>query len=54
MSPQSYKPGEIVPVSGQYRNTVTGREATCVRGEPFPPGPPGSRWVLVDPTRHKK
>jgi hypothetical protein len=38
----SYRPGETVPVSGQYavvdRNgQYLGVEVTCVKGEPFPP-----------------
>lgn len=48
-----YKPGEKVPVSGQYRNTSTGYEVTLVAGEVFPPTPqPGQVYVLVDRTRH--
>ncbi len=50
----TYKPGERVSVSGQYRNTTTGFEVTLVAGEVFPPTPrPGQVYVLVDPTKHK-
>jgi len=50
------KPGSTCPVSGQYRNSRTGRQATCVKGEKMPPGPVGkhSTWKLTDPTRHKE
>lgn len=50
-----YKPGEIAPRSGQYKNTTTGTEVTVTKGEPFPPTPgPKQYYVLVDPTKHKK
>lgn len=55
-----YKPGEIVPCSGQYRlvgprSGDKGREVTVVKNEPFPPTPQaGYGYKLVDPTRHKK
>jgi len=48
------KSGERAPVSGQYRNTRTGTEVTSVKGEPLPPGPKGSKYNLIDKTRHKK
>ncbi len=48
------KPGNEVPVSGQYKNTKTGTEVTSVKGEPLPPGPKGSKYNLVDKTKHKK
>jgi len=48
-------PGTLAPRSGQYRNTGTGTEVTTVRGKPLPPTPrSGQRYVLVDPTKHKK
>jgi hypothetical protein len=47
-------PGTRVPVSGQYRNTRTRTEVTSVKGEPLPPGPKGSKFNLVDTTKHKK
>jgi len=53
-----FKPGDIVPVSGQYEiywlnGTRTHSERTCVKGEHFPPTPfAGQGYVLVDPTRH--
>jgi len=55
-----YKPGEKVPVSGQYeivgpRGSRTGEERTVVQGEPFPPTPrSGQRYIIVDPTKHKR
>jgi len=52
---KTFKPGQIAPRSGQYRNTATGTEVTVTRGEPFPPTPgKGQKYVLVDPTKHKK
>lgn len=55
-----YKPGEIVPESGQYElinsdGSSQGREVTSTKGEHFPPTPePGMHYKLVDPTQHKK
>jgi len=50
----TYRPGEIAPTSGQYRNTSTGYEVTVTAGEPFPPTPQaGQVYVLVDRTRHQ-
>ena len=52
------KPGTPAPRSGQYRiigprGGQQGPERTVVRDEPLPPTPsPGSRYRLVDPTRH--
>jgi hypothetical protein len=42
--PPKYKPGQKVPVSGQYplvgpKGGATGQEVTAVKGEPFPPTP---------------
>lgn len=49
-----YKPGEEVPVSGQYKNIQTGYEVTCVEGEPFPPTrKPNQRYIKADVTKHK-
>jgi hypothetical protein len=53
------KPGQPAPRSGQYQiigpRGGHGPERTVVRREPLPPTPaPGSRYRLVDPTRHKK
>jgi hypothetical protein len=45
-------PGNICQRSGQYRNSRTGKQATCVAGERMPPGPKGSWWLLTDRTRH--
>ncbi len=55
-----HKPGQIVPISGQYAAVTatgrkTGREVTCVRGEPFPPTRVGEAgYVLVDATSHRR
>lgn len=57
---QLFKPGEIVPESGQYQlinadGNSAGREVTSTKGEPFPPTPESGRhYKLVDPTIHKK
>ena len=54
-----YRPGQIVPRSGQYGvvnrlGAFLGVERTCVRGEPFPPiqTPGGYGYVLRDATIH--
>lgn len=58
MSGRIYRPGEIVPVSGQYGavnvyGNYTGREVTCVKGEPFPPTRVGEAgYRLRDRTTH--
>lgn len=57
---QLYKPGEIVPQSGQYElinvdGSSEGREVTSTKGEHFPPTPEaGMHYKLADPTQHKK
>lgn len=53
-----YKPGNIVPKSGQYMqfgpHGGAKKEVTCVKHEPFPPTPqPGCSYKLVDPTKNK-
>jgi hypothetical protein len=54
-----YRPGEIVPISGQYAAVLatgrrSGREVTCVKGEPFPPTRVGEiGYVLADATVHR-
>lgn len=59
-SEQLYKPGEIVPQSGQYElinqdGGSEGREITSTKGEHFPPTPEsGMRYKLVDATQHKR
>lgn len=56
---KSYKSGQTVPKSGQYkvvgpRGGDRGREVTSVKGEPFPPTQKsGERYVMADPTQHK-
>jgi len=60
MSPgKTFKPGERADRSGQYEERgprgKRGSEATVTKGEPLPPTQkPGSSWVLIDPTKHKK
>lgn len=57
-----YRPGQTVPRSGQYgvcdrSGYYLGREATCTRGEPFPPVRAGTReygWRLSDVTIHSR
>ena len=57
---KGYKPGEKAPRSGQYervgpRGGRTGGERTVTRREPLPPTrDPGEKYILVDPTKHKK
>ncbi len=52
-----YKPGETVPVSGQYpllgpKGGDTGQEVTSVKGEPFPPTPkPGMGYGKPDKSK---
>lgn len=54
------KPGAECPESGQYavvgpRGGDRGREVTSTEGNRMPPGQsPGERYVLIDPTKHKK
>lgn len=55
---RDFKPGEKAPASGQYQiigpRGGKGAERTVVRREPLPPTPSsGSRYRLVDPTKHK-
>lgn len=60
MTRQRYKSGEEVPHSGQYgvlgpRGGDLNKEVTVTKGEPFPPTQArGQRYVLNDPTKHKK
>ena len=50
-----FKPGEKAKVSGQYKNTQTKKEVTVTSGEPLPPtAKKGQKYILVDPTKHKK
>jgi hypothetical protein len=49
----TFKPGEIVPVSGQVREVGYTNEATVVNGERFPPTrSAGGSWRYVDVTKH--
>ncbi|MDR2596864.1 MAG: hypothetical protein LBC76_06025 [Treponema sp.] len=53
MAKITVKPGETVPVSGQYKKP-DGNEVTLVKGEPAPPSPKsGQEFTLVDKTKHK-
>lgn len=59
MAKTIYRPGQRVPISGQYgvvnaRGAYLGVERTCVKGEPFPPitTPSGYGYVLRDATAH--
>jgi hypothetical protein len=50
----SYRPGEIVALSGIYKCDSCGNEITCVEGEPFPPCANDCRhptYTLVRATR---
>jgi hypothetical protein len=52
---KKYSPGQTVPESGQYKNTSTKSEVTCVKGEKFPPTPKGGQqYTLTDKTKHSK
>ena len=59
MSTTIYKPGQRVPVSGQYGAVLAtghwaGREVTCVKGEVFPPTRAGEiGYALKDATIHR-
>lgn len=59
-SEQLYKPGEIVPHSGQYEvinpdGQSEGRFVTSTKGEHFPPTPEvGMHYKLAYPTQHKQ
>lgn len=49
----TFRPGQIVPVSGQVREVGYRNEATVVKGERFPPTrASGGTWRYVDVTRH--
>ena len=49
------KPGNKVPESGQYKPSKGGGEVTGVKGKRLPPSKkPGTKYNLVDPTKHKK
>jgi hypothetical protein len=60
MSNKVLKPGETVPLSGQYkvvgpRGGETGLEVTGVEGKTLPPTPEaGQRYQLADRTKHKR
>lgn len=59
MTQTTYRPGQIVPRSGQYGvvnryGSYLGVERTCVKGERFPPitTSGGVGYVLRDATAH--
>lgn len=54
MTNKGLKPGQTTPESGQYKSNKTGTEITSVKGRPLPPGHKGTKYTLVDPTKHKK
>ena len=48
-------PGTPTPKSGQYKKKPGGGEVTSTEGNPLPPAPKkGTKYDLVDPTKHKK
>jgi hypothetical protein len=48
------KPGQKAPNSGQYKSSEGG-EVTAIKGKRLPPGSkPGTKYNLVDKTKHKK
>ena len=58
---QTYKPGTIVPRSGQAEivgprgGKTTESERTIVKGERFPPTPKSDQqYIIVDPSKRKK
>lgn len=51
--PQKVRPGQEVPVSGQYSGGGR-KEVTLVKGERVPPtAKKGQQYILVDKTKHK-
>lgn len=61
MNKPTIRPGQLCPQSGQYKpvgprgGNVSSGEVTAVEGNRMPPTEkPGQRFVLVDPTRHKR
>lgn len=49
------KTGQTCPKSGQYKATGSKTEITLVEGKKVPPTNTGStKFVMVDPTKHKK
>ncbi len=49
----NFIPGQICPVSGIWRMSISWVERTVVEGEPFPPTVrPGEAYSLVRQTRH--
>jgi hypothetical protein len=53
MAAKRLTPGTKAPSSGQYRPTRGGSEVTVPKGHRLPPGPKGTVWKNVDPTKNK-
>lgn len=54
MPNKTFKPGNIVPKSGQVQQSGTKTEKTVVKGEAFPPtSKPGQTYKYTDVTKHK-
>lgn len=53
MAGKSLKPGQKASRSGQYKSTGTGKEITSTKGKVLPLGPKGTKYKLIDPTKHK-
>ena len=52
---KSIKTGTICPKSGQYKPVGSKTEITLVKGKKVPPtSSGGTKFVLVDETKHKK
>lgn len=51
----TFRPGQIVPYSGQIQEGGKRTEATVVKGERFPPtSRSGGLWRYVDLTVHRR
>lgn len=53
MAAKRLTPGTKAPSSGQYRPSRGGPEVTVPKGHRLPPGPKGTVWKNVDPTKNK-
>lgn len=52
MARKGITPGTPAPSSGQYKPVGGGNEVTVPKGHRLPPGPKGTKWVNVDPTKN--
>ena len=50
---QLLRPGMPTPTFGPYKTTKTGTEVTSTQGNPLPPSPKGSQFILVDASQHQ-